>query len=692
MKTKILKLLDANKEIAIVFMVLLVLLMMIIPMPTVLMDTIIAFNISISLVILMVVLYLRSTLQLTSFPTILLLLALTRIGITVSTSRLILLEGDAGNIVSTFGEFVVGGNIVIGLIIFIIITIINFIVITKGSERVAEVAARFSLDAMPGKQMSIDSDLRAGNISPEEANQRRKKLGLESKLYGAMDGAMKFVKGDAIASIIDILINLIGGLLIGIAQKGLDFSTALTTYSILTIGDGLVQQIPALLISLTAGMMITQVNEEGEDKNIGQSIIFQVFSDYKAIIAACFLILIMAFIPGMPTSVFMVILFFFFVISFFLWRKGTSSSNSSESKAVKEEGFSKNDNTSLEKDINNMKLLPLMLYLAPNFKNSQELDQIKSILTTVQQEIAFEIGVMIPQIVIRYNESLANDEYQLLVSEIPVAQAKFHLDKILLLDTQERYLSVLNLEGSIANDQHFGENNLGIWVSETNNEICKQYNIRYLTYQQFLLLHFKTYVKKHLSEFLGIQEVKEMLDKMTDYQELIKELLRMLPLNKITEIFQRLISENISIRNFKVILDAMLEWSQKEREPIIITEYVRKALGRYIAFKFSDGSYLFPTIILSMELEDIIRDSIRYANNGSYLSLDPRISASINEQIQVILDNCKETSKVVILTQLDIRRYVRAIIEKSFPAIAVLSFQEIEELAEFNNLGVIEAD
>ncbi len=691
MMKNILTFFNDNREIALVIVILMVLLMMIIPLPTVLMDSIIAFNIAISLVVLMVVVYMRSPLALTSFPTILLVLALIRIGITVSTSRLILLDGDAGNIVSTFGEFVVGGNIIIGMIVFIIITIINFIVITKGSERVAEVAARFSLDAMPGKQMSIDSDLRAGNISAEDANDKRKRLGLESKLYGAMDGAMKFVKGDAIASIIDILINLVGGLAIGMLQKNLDFATALTTYSILTIGDGLVQQIPALLISLTSGMMITQVNEDNKDSNLGQNILTQLFADHKSIIAACVLILCMAFIPGMPTIVFLVILAVLIFIAVMLWRKDKASPQINETKAVKEEqNAGEQDAAETQDEQSNLKLLALMLYLSPVLKNSSNLEQIKSILTGVRQDIIVDIGVTIPQIVIRYNNSLAETEYQLLVSEIPVLSGEFQWEKILLLDNQPQHIAILEDDKVLENTLQFGENNMGTWALEQNKKICDDYNVRYLNYDQFLTLHFKTHIRKYLADFLGIQEVKDILDKMAEYQELIKELLRIIPLNKITEIFQRLVSENISIRNFKVILDAMLEWSQKEKEPIIITEYVRKALGRYIAYKFSGGSYLIPAILLSLELEDVVRDSIRYANSGSYLALDPNISASINEKIDELITEIGDVPNVAIITQLDIRRYVRAIIEKKHPNIAVLSFQELEGLVEFNNLGVID--
>jgi len=690
MKSKLTGFFVNNKEIAIVLTIIMVLSMMIIPLPTGVMDTIIAFNIAISLLIMMVVVYMQSSIALTSFPTILLVLALIRIGITVSTSRLILLEGDAGEIVSTFGEFVVGGNIIVGMIIFIIITIINFIVITKGSERVAEVAARFSLDAMPGKQMSIDSDLRAGNISNEDANKLRKVLGLESKLYGAMDGSMKFVKGDAIASIIDILINLIGGLAIGILQRGMSFSAAITQYSILTIGDGLVQQIPALLISITAGMMITHVSDSSDDMNLGNNILNQIFKQHKSIFAACLLILIMALIPGMPSIVFLALFGFLFLIAMLVKRKNHRQSSTNESTVFLEDSENVNNDSDELTNINNFKIVPLMLTLPESMRKTEYLKLIKQILTSVRQEIAYEIGVTIPQIIIRYNKNMNLDEFKLLVSEIPIVDGRFFWDRILLLDTQPQTMAVLNIVGMIDNKYEFGEAKMGTWVLDSNKELCEQYGIHYLSFEQFLLLHFKSQIRRYMSDFLGIQEVKNILDQMTEYQELIKELLRMISLNKITEIFQRLVTENISIRNFKLILDAMLEWSQKEKEPVILVEYVRQALGRYIAHKFSNGSYLIPVITVSIDLEDLLRDSIRFANSGSYLALDPNIIDNIHNQLTNMLNVTENANNLVIITQFDIRRYLRSAIEKKYPNIPVLSFQELDNLVEFNNVGTIE--
>lgn len=683
-----------QQEISIVILILLVLSMLIIPLPHELMDFLIAFNIGITIVVLMVVVYMDTPLKLTSFPSILLILAMFRIGITISTSRLILLDANAGKIVSTFGEFVIGGNLVVGMIIFIIITIVNFIVITKGSERVAEVAARFSLDAMPGKQMSIDSDLRAGNIDMNEAQRRRNALGLESKLYGAMDGAMKFVKGDSIASIIDIIINLVGGLIIGIVQHNMTAGESLHTYALLTVGDGLVQQIPSLLVSLTAGMMITKVSDDDskEQLNMGKNILAQVFNDPKALFAAAVLLLLMSAVPGMPTLVFLFLFVAMLIIAFVVMRKSKSSSSGFNTKnAIVEE--EKADDLEVPENFTSWKLAPLLLHIAPNLKNSAYNANIRHALSNVQRDILLDLGVEIPQITLRYSNLLNDNQYQMLVYEIPETMGVIYPNNILLIEQNQDFVNSLEISSSIKNNVNFGYSNLGQWIPSVLQKECDDNKIAYLTIEQFISLHLTKVIKSHVAEFLGIQEVKVLLDRMTDYQDLIRELLRMLPLNKITEILQRLVAEDISIRNFKIILDAMLEWSQRERETTIIVEYVRKSLGRYIAHKFTKGMYVLPTIFISQEIEDSIRDAIRVSENGSYLSLDIEIHNKIIEKIKYIFDSSPKSSvPIAVVTQLDIRRYLRSIIEKELNYINVFSFQEIEEYVEFSGLGVVELD
>jgi type III secretion protein V len=687
--------LQKNSEFLIVILVLFVISMMVIPLPHEFVDGLITVNIMLSVVVLMVIIYMTSPLHLTSFPTMLLILTMLRIGITVSTTRLILLEADAGQIVHTFGTFVAGGNLIVGIIVFSIITVVNFLVITKGSERVAEVAARFSLDAMPGKQMSIDSDLRANTIDMKEATNRRKNLELESKLYGAMDGAMKFVKGDSIASIIAIIINLIGGISVGLFMHDMSMSDSLRTYSILTIGDGLVQQLPALLVSISAGMMITRVSDQSDTDrpNIGQIILRQLGGYPKALFAASGLLFLMAFIPGMPTAILIGFAIMLIIIGVILQRvakKAESAGGPGEKSAQPKLIDSKGGEADNMPQLETWKLYPLLLYISSSLRGTEYVKKINESLVSVQKNILTDLGVEVPQIYLSYDEALAEDSYKIFVHEIPASTGKIIKNNVLLLE-KENNLPLLGIDHYTTNETSFGEKINGIWIPENKLDTCKEFGLSTFTVGEFLNRHISYVIKKHVSTFIGMQEIKALLDKMTDYQDLIRELLRMLPLNKITDVLQRLIAEDISIRNFKAILDALLEWSQREKDTILITEYVRVALGRYIAYKFTNGKNVLPCILLSHDIEDAIRDSIRHTATGSYLALDPTISASIVESCREKLEQYKSMLvKPVILTQLDIRRYTRSIVEKELPFLHVLSFQETENHTEFDSLGVIE--
>lgn len=687
--------LQKNSEFLIVILVLFVISMMVIPLPHEFVDGLITINIMLSVVVLMVIIYMTSPLHLTSFPTMLLILTMLRIGITVSTTRLILLEADAGQIVHTFGTFVAGGNLIVGIIVFSIITVVNFLVITKGSERVAEVAARFSLDAMPGKQMSIDSDLRANTIDMKEATNRRKNLELESKLYGAMDGAMKFVKGDSIASIIAIIINLIGGISVGLFMHDMSMSDSLRTYSILTIGDGLVQQLPALLVSISAGMMITRVSDQSDTDrpNIGQIILRQLGGYPKALFAASGLLFLMAFIPGMPTAILIGFAIMLIIIGVILQRvakKAESAGGPGEKSAQPKLIDSKGGEADNMPQLETWKLYPLLLYISSSLRGTEYVKKINESLVSVQKNILTDLGVEVPQIYLSYDEALDEDSYKIFVHEIPASTGKIVKNNVLLLE-KENNLPLLGIDHYTKNETSFGEKINGIWIPENKSDTCKEFGLSTFTVGEFLNRHISYVIKKHVSTFIGMQEIKALLDKMTDYQDLIRELLRMLPLNKITDVLQRLIAEDISIRNFKAILDALLEWSQREKDTILITEYVRVALGRYISYKFTNGKNVLPCILLSHDIEDAIRDSIRHTATGSYLALDPTISASIVESCREKLEQYKSMLvKPVILTQLDIRRYTRSIVEKELPFLHVLSFQETENHTEFDSLGVIE--
>ena len=673
------------QEFALVTLVVGVIAMIIVPIPHQLMDVLIATNIALTVIVMMVVLYMQSPLEISSFPTILLVLALFRIGITISSSRLILLDGDAGEIISTFGNFVVGGNLIVGVIIFAIITLINFMVITKGSERVAEVTARFSLDAMPGKQMSIDSDLRAGNISMDEAQRRRNVLGMESKLFGAMDGAMKFVKGDAIAGMIDIFINIMGGIIIGTVQHSLPFMEALKTYTILTIGDGLVQQIPSLLISLTAGMMITRVGDDDNRDNLGISIIRQMFTKPKVINSSAIMFILFALIPGMPTLVFIILSGILFVIGYSLKGISGSLSHGQTSKTVPDIIELTNHNENFV----SWKLHPLTIKFSKNLDIAYA-NYIKICFIETKAKILKDLGIEVPSLMIEYSEKLPNELYQLNIFEAPITDIFFYHKKILVFPSSRDELNVYIKETEYIENKFPLSMNETFWVDESYEKLCFEKNIKYMSNKEFIKESLNMLLNQHSYEYLGMSEIKQMLDKMNEYQELIKELYRMLPLNRLAEIFQKLIQENISIRNAKLIIDTLLEWAQREKEVIILVEHVRMALGRYIVNKYSQETKKIICFIVDQGIEDIIRDAIRFNDKGSYLSLDPEMEeAIIMRTKEVLSESSSRMEYLILICQLDIRIYLRSILITQIPNVVILSYQEVEKYATLNSLGVI---
>jgi type III secretion protein V len=695
MITKFINKLSENSEFAVVIGILVVLGMLVIPLPTELLDVLIVINITVSVTLLMVVIYILDPLNLSSFPSILLLIALFRVGITISTTRLILIQADAGHMVETFGNFVAGGNLVVGFIVFIIITIVNFIVITKGSERVAEVGARFSLDGLPGKQMAVDADLRAGFINGEQAIAKRKHLELESRFHASMDGALKFVKGDNIASIIVIGVNLIGGIIVGVFMHNFEVNHAVKVYSILTIGDGLVQIVPSLLVSITAGLLVTKVTDidDKDPINLGQAVVNQILDIPKALFATSGIMVVFAFVPGMPVPVFIGMFLLLAITGVVINIRKKITKNEGKPGAATEAPKMLGEDSGKAEDLpvlDTWKLYPLMLNVSTSFKGSGFIDKIKKSLTLVQKNLKVDLGVEVPQIFMRYDENQPKDTFQVLIQEVPTSTGVIVRNSILLIDNQDN-LPMYGIKKYQENFANIGDKLKGFWIDESYTQMCKESNLVFLTVEEFLVRHLSFEIKQHISEFLGMQEVKNMLDKMPEFQDLIKELLRMLPLNKITEILQRLIGEDISIRNFKVILDAILEWAQREKDIILITEYVRAALGRYIAYKFSNGKNVLPCILISSDLEDAVRDSIRHTATGSYLALDPSIGMRMVENMKEIISRYKAIQiKPIVLVTMDIRRYVRTTIEKDLPFLHVLSFQELEGHAEFENLGIVD--
>jgi type III secretion protein V len=654
--------------------------MMILPMPTAIMDMLIGANITVSCVLLMVAIYLPSPLSFSSFPAVLLISTLFRLGISVSTTRLILLDGDAGHIIETFGNFVVGGNLVVGLVVFLILTIVQFIVITKGSERVAEVAARFSLDGMPGKQMSIDADLRAGAIQMDEARRRRSVVEKESQLYGAMDGAMKFVKGDAIAGLIIAAVNLLGGLLIGTVQRGMSMGEAATTYSILSIGDGLISQIPALLTAICAGIIVTRVPTGDKPSNVGNDIGAQVTAHPRALSIAAVVAVGMGLIPGMPTVVFLTLGAGLGASGFVLMRntraKRTSTAAGSALDGAGGHAGATNGPPSGDSGSAFSPAAPLVLEVAQASLGAMGDHTIADEFPAVRYAAYQDLGVPFPEVQLRAARHLPEHAYQILLFEVPIARGVLRPGWLLVREGQR------NLEAAgIPHERDLGalSNESAFWVRQEHAATMTSLGVPYLEMHQVPNWHLSIVLRKQASYFLGIQETRQLLTAMEEkFSELVKETQRVMPIQKIAEVLQRLVSEDISIRDMRAVLEALVEWAQKEKDTVLLTEYVRIALKRYISHKYSNGQNFLPAYLLAPDVEDLVRDAIRQTAAGSYLAMEPDQSQALLDSIQRTVGALSSTvARPVMLTSMDIRRYVRKLIEHDMVHLPVLSYQEL---------------
>ncbi|MEN9775642.1 MAG: hypothetical protein RL322_2712 [Pseudomonadota bacterium] len=653
--------------------------MMILPLPTLVVDVLIGVNMTISVVLLMVALYLPSPLAFSSFPSVLLVTTLFRLGISIATTRLILLQGDAGDIIQTFGNFVVGGNLVVGLVVFLILTIVQFVVITKGAERVAEVAARFSLDAMPGKQMSIDGDMRAGTIDMEEAKRRRRIVEKESQLYGAMDGAMKFVKGDAIAGIIIVSVNLLGGMLIGVMQRGMSAGQAVQTYSILSIGDGLISQIPALFIAICAGVIVTRVQADEEASNVGKDIGNQVLAQPRALMIGGAIALGMGLIPGMPTPVFVALAVFLLGLGYGLRPRKKIDEATGEVTEVPALAPSSGVKPTRKNDGTDefVPTVPLILDVADGLRKSLDATALNDGLIEIRRALYYELGVPFPGIFLRFGEHLEPGTYSVLLSEVPVAQGQLRPGWLLTREPQQTLAALgVDFEKSPAFLPGMADS---IWLPDAMQSPLQRAGLSSMDVNQILAYHLASVLRKYAPEFIGVQETRFLLSAMEQrFPDLVKEAMRVMPTQKIGEILQRLVSEDISIRNLRAILESLVEWGQKEKDSVLLTEYVRGSLKRHISHKYSAGRNMLPAYLLAPRVEETIRAAIRQTSAGSYLALDPAVGKKLVENIKKAVGKLPTTGHLpVLLASMDIRRYLRKLIEQDLYDLQVVSYQEL---------------
>ena len=678
-----------------VFVILLIMII-IVPISPGILDNFIAINFTISITLLMVALYIPKAVNLSIFPSLLLITTLFRLGIEISATKQILLHANAGQIIYAFGEFVVGGNFVVGGIIFLIITIVQFIVVTKGAERVAEVAARFTLDAMPGKQMSIDADMRSGVIDANQARQLRLALQRESQMYGAMDGAMKFVKGDVIAGIVIAVINIIGGLIIGMAMHGMTALQAARTYTLLSIGGGLVAQIPSLLIALTAGIVTTRVSSDKKEEHLGSEISSQLLGQPKAIIIAGCVILLMSLFKGFPSLIFIILgVGIISIGTFTLYKQKTAAARE----------VSMTGAGAIETEIAGHKVirggvdeyaltLPIIMEVGVYLSKEVRKDRggitfIEQMIPKMRHALYQDLGVRFPGVHVRTESpALGDDEYMIQLNEVPIVRGKIE-EGALLTNEDPETLKRYNIPHTTS------KNSMGqpsYWVETKYEEVMKKAGIKFWKPLDVMILHLSYFYRQNAAEFIGIQEVRGILEFIEkSFPDLVKEVTRLVPLQRLTEIFRRLVQEQISIKDLRTILESLSEWAQTEKDTVLLTEYVRSSLKRYISYKYSQGQSILSVYLLDPEIEDMVRGAIKQTSAGSYLALDP-------DSVQLIMDAMRKMitptptggQPPVMLTAIDVRRFARKLIEGEFPDLAVVSYQEIVPEIKIQPLGRIQ--
>jgi type III secretion protein V len=676
--TQALVVVSRRGDLAIATLVLVAIVMMIVPLPTPVVDVLITGNIAAGVLILLVSFYIAEPLELSSLPSVILIATLFRLAITITTARLILLQADAGEIITAFGSFVVGGNVAVGLIVFLIITVAQFVVITKGAERVAEVAARFSLDALPGKQMSIDSDLRGGNIDQDEARRLRRRLGQESHLYGAMDGAMKFVRGDAVASLVIIVVNLIGGLSIGTMQHGLSLSAAAETYSLLTVGDGLVAQIPALLVSVAAGTLVTRVAST-DRIDLGTEISRQLLRDPRALFLGGVIMLGLAFIPGFPWPAFIALAVAFAVTGYLSRRQGAKEeavpapAPAGAVPALKSEGAQAGLPRPGGSEVTKPRYR-MAVCIGQELRRRVSPENFSSEIAQVRQRLAADLGMDPPPVDLRIDQGMPPDRFRIELEGVPVIENDVPADH-LLVDSDPADLELLGIP-SVPGPRIAGRR-AAVWVEERHQAALAGVGIEASSPPAVLARWLAQALRRYATQFVGIQETREILVRTEkEYPELMKEVMKTSSTQKIAEILRRLLDENVPIDNMRLILEALVEWGPREQDAMLLIEYVRIGLRRQICFRHADRNRVIVAYMLERTAEETLRNSVRSTAVGAFLSIADSAARPIVDRIKRAFSATPDILPIV-LTSMDVRRHVRNLLVRNDLDVSVLSYQEL---------------
>jgi flagellar biosynthesis protein FlhA len=672
--------------------------MLVIPLPTVILDLLITINISAGLAVVVATMYIRNALEFSAFPTLLLLTTMFRLAINVSVTRLVLTTGDAGSVVKSFGQFVVSGNVVIGLVIFMILIVIQFVVVTNGAGRVAEVAARFTLDAMPGKQMAIDADLNAGLITDEDARTRRADIAREADFYGAMDGASKFVKGDAMAAVIITAINLIGGVVIGMMQHGLSFADATHHYSLLTVGDGLAAQIPALLISVATGIIVTR---SGSERDLGSELTSQILGQKKAPLVAGGVILVFALIPGLPKLPFILIGGMFLAIGWTLRNGGIeafqpavvtagaavlgpgqpNSKDGAETTAPRDEVMKELPIDPLELGIG-FGLVPLVDRGAGGTLVRR--------ISMIRRQIAGELGMVIPPVRIHDEVDLDSHEYVCKVRGTEVARGRILAGHKLAMDPGD---AVGNLSGVPTTEPAFGLP--AVWIADAQHGEAEALGYTVVDGESVIVTHLTETIRSHAAQLLTRQDVRQLLDQLKESNEaVVNEVVPdILSLGEIQRVLQTLLGEAVSIRDLGAIVEAVGDKARITRDPSLLAEYARQALGRAITAPHLGPDHTLRAITIDPAIEQEVATSITQTTDGEYLALEPSRAQALLGAVRSQSDHAaaRGATRPVLLCSARVRRHLRRLVEASVPHLAVCSYNEISPGISVETIGVISA-
>lgn len=675
-----------NQDIALAVCVVSILAVLVIPIPTWLLDVLLSVNISVAIVVMLSTIYLRNPVDFEVFPSLLLMLTLFRLSLNVASTRLILSQANAGAVIDAFGGFVTAGSYIVGFIIFSILVIIQFVVITRGAGRISEVAARFTLDAMPGKQMGVDADLNAGLITEDQARERRRTIEREADFYGAMDGATKFVRGDAIAGIIITLVNIVGGLIIGMATLGLSFTDALQTYTRLTVGDGLVTQIPALVVSTAAAMIVTRATSE---QNLGRDMGAQLTRYPRALYVSAAMLAAFGMVPGMPTIPFLAVAGLLGTVAY---QSGKMIAATAEAEAVAEAEMEASEEAEPARTEDLLTIDPLKIELGYGLIGLADASQGGDLLTRIQiirQQTATKSGFIVPVIRIVDNMRLRPNEYRIMLRESEIARYEMLPDHFLAMNPG---LVEEEIEGIVTTEPAFGLQ--AMWVSKENRDRAERHGYTIVEPSAVLATHLTEVIMAHAHEMLTREDLQNLVENIkSSAKTVVEELIpNVLTLGEVQKVLHNLLRERVSIRNLETILEILADYGPRTKDVDILTEYVRHALARQICADYTDEEGYLRVVTLSPKLEKEIVDAVQQVESGEFIPIDPgRADAFAAATVGAVQALVHAGNEPIVLTTSQVRRYFRRLVLRQIQKLVVLSYNEIDPAVHLESVGQIDA-